>query len=100
MLPPSPTPYRQLPVSIPSELVHQRPDIQAAEAQLHAASAQIGIATAQLYPSKSDPSETETMQRSISSTVGINADSVMSIGLGPSARAAMSTRIPIHGSLR
>jgi NodT family efflux transporter outer membrane factor (OMF) lipoprotein len=40
----------QLPVSLPSELVHQRPDIQAAEAQLHAASAQIGVATAQLYP--------------------------------------------------
>jgi NodT family efflux transporter outer membrane factor (OMF) lipoprotein len=40
----------QLPVSLPSALVHQRPDIQAAEAQLHAASAQIGIATAQLYP--------------------------------------------------
>ena len=42
---------RQLPVSLPSELVHQRPDIQAAEAQLHAASGQIGVATAQLYPS-------------------------------------------------
>jgi NodT family efflux transporter outer membrane factor (OMF) lipoprotein len=42
---------RRLPLSLPSELVHQRPDIQAAEAQLHAASAQIGIATAQLYPS-------------------------------------------------
>jgi NodT family efflux transporter outer membrane factor (OMF) lipoprotein len=41
----------ELPVSLPSQLVHQRPDIQAAEAQLHAASAQIGIATAQLYPS-------------------------------------------------
>jgi NodT family efflux transporter outer membrane factor (OMF) lipoprotein len=41
----------QLPVSLPSELVHQRPDVQAAEAQLHAASARIGIATAQLYPS-------------------------------------------------
>jgi NodT family efflux transporter outer membrane factor (OMF) lipoprotein len=40
----------QLPVSLPSELVHQRPDILAAEAQLHAASAQIGVATAQLYP--------------------------------------------------
>ncbi len=40
----------QLPVSLPSELVHQRPDILAAEADLHAASAQIGIATAQLYP--------------------------------------------------
>jgi NodT family efflux transporter outer membrane factor (OMF) lipoprotein len=41
----------QLPVSLPSELVHQRPDIQAAEARLRAASAQIGIATARLYPS-------------------------------------------------
>jgi NodT family efflux transporter outer membrane factor (OMF) lipoprotein len=41
----------KLPVSFPSELVHQRPDILAAEAQLHAASAQIGVATAQLYPS-------------------------------------------------
>jgi NodT family efflux transporter outer membrane factor (OMF) lipoprotein len=39
-----------LPVCLPSELVHQRPDIRAAEAQLHAASAEIGIATAQLYP--------------------------------------------------
>ena len=41
----------ELPVTLPSELVHRRPDILAAEAQLHAASAQIGIATAQLYPS-------------------------------------------------
>jgi NodT family efflux transporter outer membrane factor (OMF) lipoprotein len=40
----------ELPVSLPSQLVHQRPDILAAEADLHAASAQIGIATAQLYP--------------------------------------------------
>jgi NodT family efflux transporter outer membrane factor (OMF) lipoprotein len=40
----------QIPLSLPSELIHQRPDIQAAEAQLHAASAQIGVATAKLYP--------------------------------------------------
>ena len=40
----------RLPVSLPSDLVRQRPDILAAEAQLHAASARIGIATAQLYP--------------------------------------------------
>ncbi|HEY4274476.1 MAG TPA: efflux transporter outer membrane subunit [Rhizomicrobium sp.] len=40
----------ELPVSLPSELVRRRPDIRAAEAQLHAASAQIGIATANLYP--------------------------------------------------
>ena len=41
----------ELPVSLPSELVHRRPDILAAEAQLHAASAAIGVATANLYPS-------------------------------------------------
>lgn len=40
-----------LPLSLPSELVRQRPDLLAAEAQLHAASAAIGVATAQLYPS-------------------------------------------------
>ncbi len=41
----------QLPLSVPSELVRRRPDILAAEAQLHASSAAIGVATAQLYPS-------------------------------------------------
>jgi NodT family efflux transporter outer membrane factor (OMF) lipoprotein len=40
----------QLPAALPSELVHRRPDIDAAEAQLHAASATLGIATANLYP--------------------------------------------------
>jgi NodT family efflux transporter outer membrane factor (OMF) lipoprotein len=40
----------ELPLSLPSELVRQRPDLLAAEAQLHAASAAIGVATAQLYP--------------------------------------------------
>ncbi len=39
-----------VPVSLPSALVHQRPDILVAEAQLHAASAEVGVATAQLYP--------------------------------------------------
>jgi NodT family efflux transporter outer membrane factor (OMF) lipoprotein len=41
---------RALPLSLPSELVRRRPDIVAAEAQLHAASAAIGVASAQLYP--------------------------------------------------
>ncbi|MGA0599100.1 efflux transporter outer membrane subunit [Caulobacter sp. KR2-114] len=39
-----------LPVSLPSELARQRPDILEAEAQLHAASAAVGVATADLYP--------------------------------------------------
>ena len=41
---------RDLPVSLPSQLIEQRPDIRAAEAQLHAASAQIGVATANQLP--------------------------------------------------
>lgn len=40
-----------LPVSLPSTLVCQRPDIRAAQAQLHQASANIGVATAALFPS-------------------------------------------------
>jgi NodT family efflux transporter outer membrane factor (OMF) lipoprotein len=39
-----------LPVSLPSELAHDRPDVLQAEAELHAASAAVGVATANLYP--------------------------------------------------
>ena len=41
---------QDLPLSMPSALVRQRPDIKAAEAVLHTASAEIGVATADLYP--------------------------------------------------
>ncbi len=40
----------QVPVTLPSSLVHKRPDILQAEASFHAATAAVGIATAQLYP--------------------------------------------------
>jgi NodT family efflux transporter outer membrane factor (OMF) lipoprotein len=40
-----------LPVSLPSQLVNQRPDILSAEAQMHEASAKIGVATALMFPS-------------------------------------------------
>ncbi|MGH6673715.1 MAG: efflux transporter outer membrane subunit [Xanthobacteraceae bacterium] len=39
-----------LPLSLPSQLVEQRPDVRAAEAQLHQASAQIGVAIANRLP--------------------------------------------------
>jgi NodT family efflux transporter outer membrane factor (OMF) lipoprotein len=39
-----------LPVSLPSNLVEQRPDIRAAEEQMHAASAQVGVAIANRLP--------------------------------------------------
>ena len=41
---------QELPVSLPSELVAQRPDVRQAEANMHAASAQIGIAVANRLP--------------------------------------------------
>jgi len=41
----------ELPLALPSQLVRQRPDILASEAQLHAASAAIGVAVAQEFPS-------------------------------------------------
>jgi len=70
---------RELPLSVPSELVRQRPDVRAAEASLHQASAQIGVATANLFP-----------QLSISGSFGSQAltsgdlfdDHVWSIGAG------------------
>ena len=40
----------ELPVSLPAKLVAQRPDVRAAEAMLHAASAQIGVAVAARLP--------------------------------------------------
>jgi NodT family efflux transporter outer membrane factor (OMF) lipoprotein len=39
-----------LPVSLPSQLIEQRPDVRAAEEQLHSASAQVGVATANILP--------------------------------------------------
>lgn len=40
----------QVPVALPSALVRKRPDILEAEARVHAATAAIGVATAELYP--------------------------------------------------
>jgi NodT family efflux transporter outer membrane factor (OMF) lipoprotein len=53
----------ELPVSLPARLIGQRPDVRAAEAQLHAANAQVGVAVAAMLP-----------QFNISGTLGGNAD--------------------------
>lgn len=42
---------QDIPMSVPSELARQRPDILMSEALLHVASANIGVATAAMYPS-------------------------------------------------
>lgn len=63
----------ELPVTVPSDLVHQRPDILAAEAQLHASSAAIGVAASQLYPSIT-----------LSGSLGVESLSTATLFQGPS----------------
>ena len=41
---------QELPVSLPSRLVEQRPDVRAAEEELHSASAEVGVAVAAMLP--------------------------------------------------
>ena len=53
----------QLPVSLPARIIEQRPDVRAAEAGLHAANAQVGVAVAAMLP-----------QFSITGAYGGNAD--------------------------
>ncbi len=80
---------RELPLSLPSELVRRRPDVLAAEARLHAASAEVGVATAALFPSVS-----------LSGDWGGNAARLRDLG-GTSARfwsAGADVSLPIfHG---
>jgi NodT family efflux transporter outer membrane factor (OMF) lipoprotein len=40
----------ELPVSLPAKIIEQRPDVRAAEAQLHAANADVGVAVAEMLP--------------------------------------------------
>ena len=40
----------QVPIGIPADLAQRRPDVRAAEAQLHAATAQVGVAKANFFP--------------------------------------------------
>lgn len=47
---PLPAVPKNIPISVPSELARNRPDILRAEAQLHAATASVGVATADFYP--------------------------------------------------
>ncbi len=60
-----------IPVTLPSTLARQRPDIRASEALLHQASANVGVATANLYP-----------QFSLSAGIGSERTSIQNIVSG------------------
>ncbi|NIE59544.1 MULTISPECIES: efflux transporter outer membrane subunit [unclassified Burkholderia] len=71
---------RTLPVALPSTLARERPDIRAAEAVLHQASANVGVATANLYPRFSISAGIGSERTRIADLVsGLN---VWNVGLG------------------
>jgi NodT family efflux transporter outer membrane factor (OMF) lipoprotein len=74
----------EIPLTVPSALIRQRPDILAAEAQLHAASAAIGVATAQLYPALTLSASLTQQGRSLD-TLFQGAGSLWSLGGGVTA---------------
>ncbi|MDE1931561.1 MAG: efflux transporter outer membrane subunit, partial [Alphaproteobacteria bacterium] len=78
-----------LPVSLPSRLVEQRPDVRAAEATLHQASAEIGVATANMLP-----------QFNLTGDIGTDATTIGSMfaaGTGIWSIAAGVTQPLFHG---
>lgn len=82
-----------VPQALPAELAHRRPDILAAEARLHAATAAVGIASADLYPQVS-----LTASASLQTTV---LHSLFGPGSGASGLSASLTQ-PLfdHGALK
>ena len=79
----------ELPVSVPAKLIRQRPDVQAAEAQLHQACANVGVATANLFP-----------QISLSGSIGseaLSASKLFTGGSGAWSLGASLTQPLFHG---
>lgn len=67
---PQPWPRLKVSVGVPADLIRQRPDIQAAERAVLAASAQAGIAEAQMYPSLSLSGNINLTQLATGGTTG------------------------------
>lgn len=71
-----------LPVGIPSELARRRPDIREAEAQLHAATADIGVAVGDFYPTVT-----------LNGSVGFQALDLTNLWKGSSLQYAMGPNV-------
>jgi NodT family efflux transporter outer membrane factor (OMF) lipoprotein len=84
---------REVPATLPAELAHRRPDILAAEAQLHAATAAVGVAAANLYP-----------QVSLTASASLQAVALHSLFNGDAKAAGLTGSLtqPLfdHGALR
>ena len=70
-IPPAPA---EVPVGLPSDLLRRRPDVRRAEANLHAATARVGVATADLFP-----------RFSLTGSLGTAGGTVKSLGNASSA---------------
>lgn len=82
-----------LPLTLPSELAHRRPDILAAEARLHADTAAVGVATAALYP-----------QISLSANASFQSNAIQKLfnvaGIGDALAGNLTAPLFNHGQLR
>ncbi|MGB7756565.1 MAG: efflux transporter outer membrane subunit [Salinisphaera sp.] len=88
---------RDLPVSVPSQLVDQRPDILAAAAAVHAASAQIGVASANLLP---DISISGSYSRSALTPADLGDPAFALYSLGASLSAPLFEGGRLHAAKR
>jgi NodT family efflux transporter outer membrane factor (OMF) lipoprotein len=88
LVPPAPP---RVPLGVPSELARRRPDIRAAEAQLHAATANIGVAIGAFYPSVQ-----------LNGTVGFDALDIKNLWKGSSLQYMLgpSVTLPIFAGGR
>jgi NodT family efflux transporter outer membrane factor (OMF) lipoprotein len=95
---------RELPLSLPSSLVRQRPDIRASEELLHQANAQVGVATANLFPQFTLTGSYGVEANKSGDLFGSNALSVWNVGAaltqplfhGGELRARRRAAIAVH----
>lgn len=86
----------EIPVGLPSDLLLRRPDIRRAEADLHAATARIGVAVADQYP-----------RISLTGSLGTQGDKITSLGtladrfwsIGPSVSVPVFTAGRVEGNI-